>query len=55
MLCLFVGLECGIVGEFCDFIIVMKDVGLGGFLLVVYGFSKVEIMCLDNGDGICLV
>lgn len=28
---------------------------LGGFFLVIEGFFKIEIKCVDNGDGICIV
>lgn len=32
-------------GELVEFMLDIKDVGLGGLVLVVYGFSKVEIIC----------
>lgn len=49
------GLSYGMVNKLVIFIIVIKDVGEGGLLLVVEGLFKVEIICKDNKDGICIV
>lgn len=53
MLC--IGLFDGVVGKFCSFFINICDVGYGGFGLLIEGFFKVEIKCIDNEDGICFV
>lgn len=47
------GFERGVVNYLGDFIVWICDVGLGGFVIVVEGFVKLEIKCIDNGDGFC--
>lgn len=47
------GFEWGVVNYLGEFIVWICDVGLGGFVIVVEGFVKLEIKCIDNGDGFC--
>lgn len=49
------GFVYGVVNKIVIFIIVIEDVGEGGLDLVIEGFLKVEISCIDNKDGICIV
>lgn len=47
------GFERGVVNYFGEFIVWICDVGLGGFVIVIEGLVKLEIKCIDNGDGLC--
>lgn len=49
------GLENVFVDCFVEFIVEIKGVGVGGLSLVIEGFFEVKLICIDNGDGMCVV